>query len=283
MEPESPKTNPWNAFQAEQRRSKGIVDVGKNAENWNGMSMDEKQKYGKNEHKVKEQVRCAPRRFFDPLDKLGPERRKMLEKMLEDSPFYKLLEMERGVQDNKRVKQLATLFNLKENCIEIEGVKYIVTANDFTQIMGVGDGEEEINMPGRGAKKQDPTEAQKKSPTQAQKKLLAQLRRDFMEKGNNISMKNVVETLSESIDENNVKRAFALLALRFIIYAPSNGKLNGSFFLDLVQDIGGLHKKKWATFAIEKLVDGIKTYKTGKGNKIERNLGGCAIFLQVTY
>ena len=60
---------------------------------WNGMSMDEKKKYGKKWHKVSVVVQCSTKKFLDPLEKLGPERRKMLE----DSPFHRILEMKRGI------------------------------------------------------------------------------------------------------------------------------------------------------------------------------------------
>ncbi|PWA48605.1 Aminotransferase-like mobile domain-containing protein [Artemisia annua] len=269
MEPEC-TGNAWNAFQEQHKGKKGLSTI------WNGMSMAEKQKYGKKVDTIKVVVRCATNSFLDPLENLEPGRRKLLE----DSPFRKLLEMKRGVQNNKRIKQLASMFNTEERCLEIEGVKYVVTPEDFSRIMGVEDGDEEIEMPGRGAKKKSSTEAQKKSPNEAERKLLAQLTRDFTKHGKGqIDMEKVVEQLRGSTNEDNVKRAFALLTLRYIICAPSNCPLTHSF-LNLVHDVSGLKKKKWATYAIESLVKGIKTLKKGKGNE-ERYLGGCAIFLQL--
>ncbi|GJV41449.1 aminotransferase-like mobile domain-containing protein [Tanacetum coccineum] len=249
MEPKR-MVNSWNLFLKENKGK--LQELNKNntekkdfAGIWKDLPNHEKKKYENKAHKVKVLVRCITKKFLDALENLEPER----QKMLEDTPFYKLLEIKPGIQDNEKIKQLASLFNTDEKCLEIKGVKYVVTAEDFTQIMGMEDGEEKITKLKQVKGKPD------------------------------IDMKEIVNQLSEGKNEDEVKRAYALLALRYIICAPPKGAL-GHSFLNLVQDVGSLNKKKWATYAIESLVEGIKIYKTGKG-KGERNLGGCTIFLQL--
>ena len=206
---------------------------------------------------------------------------------MEDTPFHKLLLMERHIQNNVMIKKLATMFNIQENSLELECETRVLMANDFTRIMGIEDGEEEIEIPRKGQNK--PREGQnkhrkgKKKPRKAQNKLLPtelELKRNFVNEGqNHICMKKVTTELSEGLDEDNVKRAYILFALQYIVCAPSEKDLHLSY-LDLVRDISSLKKKRWATFAIDRLVKGIRTYQNSKGTK-EIHLGGCTLFLQV--
>lgn len=250
-----------------------IADI---AKIWNSMPKEEKLKFGNKQPKVKVVVRCRTNHFVDTLERLGPERRKWLE----DTPFHKLLLMERHIQNNAMIKKLATMFNTQDNSLELEGETCVLTANDFTRIMGIEDGEEEIKIPREGKNK--PRKGKKK-PRKAQIKPLPtelELKRDFVEEGqNHICMKKVMTKLSEDLDEDNVKRAYVLFALQYIVCAPSEKDLPLSY-LDLVRDVSCLKKKRWATFAIDRLVKGIKTYKNSKGTK-EIHLGGCTLFLQV--
>ncbi|GJY18895.1 hypothetical protein Tco_0390386 [Tanacetum coccineum] len=72
-----------------------------------------------------------------------------------------------------------------------------------------------------------------------------------------------------SLDEDIVKRAYMLLALRYIVY-PSNHNYFPVSCLDLVQDVSSLNKKRWATFVITSLM---KLYATkGSITTPKRNL-----------
>nr|GEZ99354.1 hypothetical protein [Tanacetum cinerariifolium] len=95
--------------------------------------------------------------------------------------------MKRDVQDNDKIKRLASLFNFKDRSLEIGGTSCIVTAEDFMDIMGIKDGNEEVEMAPKHTEK-PPTELK---------------------------------------HEDTMKRAYALYALRDIICAPAKGCLNG--------------------------------------------------------
>nr|GEW86786.1 hypothetical protein [Tanacetum cinerariifolium] len=276
--------------------------------------------------------------------------------IFEGSPFYDLLKMKRDVQDNDKIKRLASLFNIKDRSLEIGGTNCIVTAEDFMDIMGIKDGDEEVEMAPKHTEK-PPTElkqqAKKKqsvdsnkdvaweeminataedeehSPVfkqpqniqktkqkseiecmgnpwnafqkaQMRKKKLSskqcaprrkklnmglkkkrKLKLSFAEDFTDIMCikdgdeevemapkhtekppteikrifsnskkvkfdkdnKNVIELLTRSVDEDTVKRAYALYALRDIICALAKGCLNG-WYLDYVLEIGTLKKKQ---------------------------------------
>ncbi|GKA73513.1 hypothetical protein Tco_0779815 [Tanacetum coccineum] len=62
------------------------------------------------ERTVKATVWCGTETFLDNVEGLEPERLKMLE----GSPFHKLLKLKRGIQRNARIKQLASMFNTEK-------------------------------------------------------------------------------------------------------------------------------------------------------------------------
>nr|GEZ68686.1 hypothetical protein [Tanacetum cinerariifolium] len=181
------------------------------------------------EKEIKVIVRYLTNPFLDSLEKLGSDRIKIWE----GSPFYDLLKMKRDVQDNDMIKRLASLFNIKDRSLEIGGINFIVTAEDFTDIMGIKDGDEEVEMAPKHTEK---------SPTELKRIFSNSKKVKF-----DIDNKNVIEQLTHSVvthsvDEDTVKRAYALYALRDIICAPA---------------------------------------KECKGTERERYLGGCTIFLQL--
>ncbi|GKF47622.1 hypothetical protein Tco_0137424, partial [Tanacetum coccineum] len=106
-----------------------------------------------------------------------------------------------------------------------------------------------------------------------------QLKKDFLNKKGEICMDKVKNNLWESFDEDNIKRAYMLLAFQYIICPPSHGPLPLSC-LHLVEDVSALNKKRWATFVINSLVKGIEKYNISKGNT-ERPIGGCLLLLQL--
>lgn len=93
--------------------------------------------------KRREVVRLKEKVFAETMTDLPAERLKLLE----DSPFYKLVEMMSGhVQNNKVIKKLASLFstNNKSLSLLLDGTCCIVTPQDFTSITGVEDGDEDV-------------------------------------------------------------------------------------------------------------------------------------------
>nr|GEX47975.1 hypothetical protein [Tanacetum cinerariifolium] len=77
---------------------------------------EEKVEYGvEKEKEIKVIVRYLTNPFLDSLEKLGSGRIKIWE----GSPFYDLLKMKHDVQDNDKIKRLASLFNIKDRSLEI--------------------------------------------------------------------------------------------------------------------------------------------------------------------
>lgn len=96
-----------------------------------------------------------------------------------------------------------------------------------------------------------------------------------------VCMKSVVDMLEKKSDVDNFKRAFALLCLRYIVCAPSNGKL-GKKILRYVERVEDLRNQEWGDLALKYLEKGIQTYINSKvaGKK---SLGGSMVFLQVSF
>nr|GFA40259.1 aminotransferase-like mobile domain-containing protein [Tanacetum cinerariifolium] len=197
------------------------------------------------------------------VDALEPERRKWLK----DTPFHKLLDMDRNIQNNGLIRKFASIFYTKDHSIELEGERHVITPQDVTKFLGIEDGDDEevIKMPRRGE----------------QTKVLPKLIKVFVRKGHKgICIDYVKKRLRDSWDEDTVKRAFILLALQYIIYPLSDRAYLHESCLHLVEDVSALNKKRWATFAITSLVNGIEKYKNYKGNT-QIFIGGCALLLQL--
>ncbi|PWA40373.1 hypothetical protein CTI12_AA563200 [Artemisia annua] len=208
--------------------------------------------------KRKEVVRLKEKAFAETMTDLPEERLKLLE----DSPFYKLVEMMSGhVQNNKVIKKLASMFstNNKSLSLLLDGTRCIVTPQDFTSITGVEDGDEDVIIRKNSKPEEEPEET-----------------KIFLTENGKVSNVNVLEQLTHTKDYDTLRRAFALLAMQKIICAPLNGTL-GRSYLKYVRDVSLLRKKKWATHAIHLLVRSINTYKNGRG--MTRSLGGCTVFL----
>ncbi|GJV30741.1 hypothetical protein Tco_1387189 [Tanacetum coccineum] len=85
-----------------------------------------------------------------------------------------------------------------------------------------------------------------------------------------VCMKAIEGMLEKPDTMDNFKRAFVLLCLRYVICAPSNGKL-GKKMLKYVEHTNYLKYQRWAELAMDTLVEGIRTYKDSKAGK--KNLG----------
>ncbi|PWA93219.1 hypothetical protein CTI12_AA073140 [Artemisia annua] len=208
----------------------------------------------------KELVRCKEKQFVNEMNALGAERKKLLE----DSPFYKLLEMSGKVQNNEKIKKLVSVFNTNDRSLLLpDGSRCVVTPQDFTSIMGVEDGDEEVDIH-KNQVREPPSEQTRMFLSDNVKESL-------------VSNIKVLKELKESKDKDTLNRAFALYALRFIICAPTKNSLPGSY-LEYVENVSSIKKKKWATHAVECLVRGIDTYNKDKRQKT-KTLSGCTVFL----
>lgn len=206
-------------------------------------------------------VRCDLKAFAKAMTDLPAKRLKLLE----DSPFYKLSETMSGhVQNNKVIKKLASLFSVNNKSLSLllDGTRFIVTPQDFTSIMGVEDGDEDVII-------------RKNSKLEKEPEVTSLF---LKENGMVVSNDSVLKQLTHTKDKDTLSRAFALLALQKIICAPSNGTL-GRSYLKYVREVTALRRKKWATHAIHLLVRSINTYKNSR--KKTRKLGGCTVFLQL--
>ncbi|KAL4572499.1 hypothetical protein LXL04_019278 [Taraxacum kok-saghyz] len=118
---------------------------------------------------------------------------------------------------------------------------------------------------------------------QRKKKASEEMIRKFCSDKSNkvVSMKTVKEILKDKENHDDVLRAFALLALRFIVCPPSREKLD-TWTLNYVEDVNSLQMKPWATLAMQSLVKGIRTYQNQTG-KSECYLGGSMVFLHVPH
>ncbi|KAL4555672.1 hypothetical protein LXL04_038299 [Taraxacum kok-saghyz] len=84
-----------------------------------------------------------------------------------------------------------------------------------------------------------------------------------------VSMDLVEKILAEKENDNDVKRAFALLSLQYIVCPPRYGKLE-SFTLNYVDDLSRMKMKSWAILAMESVEDNVEeTRPRKKSTKID--------------
>ncbi|KAK1423321.1 hypothetical protein QVD17_18619 [Tagetes erecta] len=97
------------------------------------------------------------------------------------------------------------------------------------------------------------------------------------EKYKNIDINKVKNELKNVVDDNAIKQTFALIALHYIVCHAPTGKLENKV-LWYVKDVNSLHDQP-VTVAMSALKHDIQTYNKRIG--VEKNLGGCVLFLQL--
>ncbi|GJU05382.1 ribonuclease H-like domain-containing protein [Tanacetum coccineum] len=229
---------------------------------WKAMPEEEQDKYRPKCVGPSIMIHCSSIEFVNKWKGLGEERCKVLKNYLKDNPFKSLLEMDGEVRSHKLILDLVSKFDTASKSLHINGCDYRVTPEEFTSIMGIEDGEEDIDLKTRPSK-----EIMKEL-----KELFADGRKQFQ-----VCNKKVLKHLKDG-ETNLAKRAFALFSLLHIVSSPGRSALNGKY----LNNLDDMKNKKWATHAIDILVRGIASYKKGNG-KIQSRLGGCVLFLQLFY
>nr|KAJ0209329.1 hypothetical protein LSAT_V11C400166970 [Lactuca sativa] len=225
---------------------------------WTVLPKEEIETYGQT-NGPRTRIQCSDTEFVNSWKELGEERCTILRTNLKDNPFQSLLELDGGVRNNDLILDLVSIFNVSNKSLNINGHDYRVTPEEFTHIMGIKDGVEEIDL--------------KKHPSKELKTLFA----DSNPCQFTVSNKKIAVHL-KSNDMNIATKAYALLSLLRIVCAPGRGSLNGKY----LNNIDDMNHKRWATHAIETLVQSIASFQNRKGLK-QKYLGGCVLFLQLFY
>ncbi|GJX90392.1 hypothetical protein Tco_0343718, partial [Tanacetum coccineum] len=159
--------------------------------------------------------------------------------------------MDSEVRSHKLILDLVSKFGTTSKSLHINGCDYRVTPEDFTSIMGIKDGEEEIDL------KTHPSE----EIMEELKELFADETKQFQ-----VCNKKVLKHLKDG-EANLVNRAFALFSLFHIVSSLGLSALNRKY----LNKLDDMKNKKWATHAIDIQVRGIASYKKGNG-KIQSRL-----------
>lgn len=214
----------------------------------------------------KSRIRCGLDNFRIVLNDLTDRQKEVIAK----TPFSSLLDLEKGGLSLQRdlIKSIVSHFNCDNMTLTIckggETQDFPITDEDFSNIMGIRNG--------KGA-----------SLVAENVELDNDLLHKFCileknKKYKNIDINKVKNELKNVVDDNATKQTFALIALHYIVCPTPAGKL-GKKFLWYVKDVNSLHDQPWVTVAMSALKHGIQTYTKGKG--VEKNLGGCVLFLQL--
>ncbi|XP_035843866.1 uncharacterized protein LOC118490373 [Helianthus annuus] len=202
------------------------------------------------------------------------------------------MESESLTQKRDMVKSLARNFNYKNSTLiarkgrETQDIE--IKADDFSKIMGIQDGSEAVldkeadNSLVEEAGAAVPQLSAEEDPVN-QDPVIAELESKYCNVTKNggykgIAIKNVVNELKKTNDEDVTKQTFMLTAMHYIVCPALGGVLSKSY-LDYVKDANSLDKQPWATIAMNDLKYGVKNFVDGKG--AEKNIGGCTLFLQL--
>nr|GEV96566.1 hypothetical protein [Tanacetum cinerariifolium] len=179
---------------------------------------------------------------------------------LEDSPFDQFLKLK---NQKLQIEQVcATLSLCLQNDMKLKLLfkgkvdeELEVTKEHFSELMGIVEKE-----PTSHNQHVDPSLVKKFCNDKNENEIFMRVVKDVL--------KNVNE------DEDHIKRAFALLAMRYIVCPPKSTALAQSM-LRYVNDAKDLKNQPWVSLAMTSLQNG--KYETGK----TKNIGGCVFFLQL--
>nr|GEW15277.1 hypothetical protein [Tanacetum cinerariifolium] len=256
MEKKNSLGNGWNSFQLEKKNEGVKCDFNKM---WSDLSDADKEKYkyvGPKKKRVN--IRCSIPSFFKLVNTIPNK------DMLVDSPFYSLLKLEGYELDETLLKGVVSILSLSEHSLMVGDTKHSLCLSDFSYILGIVEGDDKTTI------------ENKKPPDDLVSRFCAE-----SDKNSSVCMLKVKKILQEQKDEADVHRAFVLAALKFVVCAPSRGKLHARY-LNYVEDVAGIKRKPWATIAMRELMNGIHTYYNPRGIT-ESNLGGSMVFLQLYY
>ncbi|CAI9278816.1 unnamed protein product [Lactuca saligna] len=250
--------NEWNNKNNRKLEVSNAAEKQKIKDMWIVLPKEENETYGQT-NGPRTRIQCSDTEFVNTWKELGEDRCTILRTNLKDSPFQSLLELDGGVRNSDLILDLVSIFNVSNKSLNINGHDYRVTPEEFTNIMGIKDGVEEIDLKNHPSKELNTLFADS-NPCQF-----------------TVSNKKIAVHL-KSNDMNIATKAYALLSLLRIVCAPGRGSLNGKY----LNNIDDMNHKRWATHAIETLVQSIASFQNGKGLK-QKYLGGCVLFLQLFY
>ncbi|KAL3640534.1 hypothetical protein CASFOL_015502 [Castilleja foliolosa] len=206
----------------------------------------------------KTRIRCNLDKFRTVLSSLTSHQKKVIE----GTPFASLLDLQKGSLTLRRdlIKSIVRHFDYKKMTLQVckgrETQEFPVTAEDFSSIMGLKNGEGES------------VEENGQPDADLLKKFCTLERND---KYKYIDINKVENELKNASEDNDIKQTFALISMHYIVCPTPAGKLGKNVLLR-VNDVASLHDRQWATVGLNALKRGIETYTDGKG--LEKNLGG---------
>ncbi|GKF81864.1 hypothetical protein Tco_0240466, partial [Tanacetum coccineum] len=195
---------------------------------WSKMTDDEKKKYGgPNKDGGPVQVRCSLSQFTRLVKKCKLD--SCVELM--DSPFAFLLKLEKYELDDDLLFKLVSGFDPIKKTLKIGDKRQQIVSKDFDHILKIG--------------KEDEVTNEKYKPTDDMVKRFIS--------GGDVCMKKVKGILLKQNDVDDLKRAFALVSLRYIVCPPSSGRL-GQGYLKYLENVDGLKSQPWAGLAMHSLL-----------------------------
>lgn len=109
-------------------------------------------------------------------------------------------------------------------------------------------------------------------------KAIADLRRLYNATNRGISIHLLEEKLANPEAGENFKRAFVLYTLGTVLSPTARLDVSPSF-LHFLTNVDAIHQYNWGKFLLERLVREVTRFRQGK----QRAVGGCLLFLQVSY
>ncbi|CAH1416679.1 unnamed protein product [Lactuca virosa] len=213
--------NEWNNKNNRKLEVSNVAEKQEIKDMWTVLPKEEIETYGQT-NGPRTRIQCSDTEFVNSWKELGEERCTILRTNLKDNPFQSLLELDGGVRNNDLILDLVSIFNVSNKSLNINGHDYRVTPEEFTHIMGIKDGVEEIDL--------------KKHPSKELKTLFA----DSNPCQFTVSNKKIAVHL-KSNDMNIATKAYALLSLLRIVCAPGRGSLNGKY----LNNIDDMNHKRW--------------------------------------
>ncbi|GJR82217.1 hypothetical protein Tco_0153002 [Tanacetum coccineum] len=218
--------------------------------------------------------------FVDALEPVEPER----QKWLEDTPFHKLLDMDR--ENNALIKKFASIFNTKDHrgCALL--LQFYATKGSITTPLECDNrGKKTRDKECSGSSSSETIESSHLKEMDTKRKIyenvMAEVRKCQRRMKVHESQRDVMEGNFQnifSVLESQRDTTIATLQKCLDEHVAALQGIQGTTYVGIVDDVNGLKKKKWATHALDNLVHGINTYKNGMGT-IRKNLSGYTIFL----
>lgn len=188
---------------------------------------------------------------------------------LADSPFIFLLNLKGYELDINLIKNLVDGFNVEDRSVMVDDKRVVLKLDDFEHILKIGN--KDIPKTQINKRKRDVP-----STNFNEELFLAK----EASRNDTVNVAVLKDMLGKKENVDDFKRAFALICLRYIVCANYDGKQHKKD-LKYVENVDDLKNQPWAGLAMERLVNGIKSYQRSKVEG-RKHLGGSMVFLQVS-